>query len=92
LVTLPKRAVSRVLLEIHRADHADAASARPAFFQRRDGGAHRRLAAPCHLRPISQTPGERRMVGVLHEQRVGLPRCEHADGFRGHRPLREPLH
>ncbi len=34
----------------------------------------------------------RRMIDVLHEQRVALARRQHADRLGGHRPLRQPLH
>src|SRR5262249_46520140 len=81
-----------MLGEPHRPDHADAILARAPFFQRRDDGADRRLAAPRHIGLAGEALGQRRMIDPLHEQRVALARREHADRLDRHRPLREPLH
>ena len=82
----------RVLLECHRPDHADAARQRRAAFQRRDQGADRRLPAPRDLGIFGDPPGERHVIDVLDEQRVGFAGGEDAERLGRHRPARQPLH
>ena len=52
--------------------------------------ADRGLPAPFHrFGPLREEARQRRMIDVLHEQRVGLAGREHPDGFGRHRPLRD---
>ena len=82
----------RVLVGGQRADIGDAAGRRRALVQHLDGGADARFTAPCHVGLACDEPRLRRVVDVLHEQRVARARRQHADRLRGHRPLRQPLH
>src|SRR5450759_3337511 len=82
----------RMLVRGQRPDECDPACARAALLQHLDRGTDRRLAAPRYIGLVGNDPRLRRVIDVLHKQRVALTRCVHADRLGGHRPLRQPLH
>jgi hypothetical protein len=81
-----------VLLEIHRPEHCHPVGARATLLQHLDGGLDARFAAPRDVGVRCYLLRQARVIDVLHEHGVPPPGREHADGFRRHRPLREPLH
>ena len=81
-----------LLLSAHRSNRCNAVRPRAAPLQFIDRRTDRRLPAPRDLRVARELPRLRHMIVILHEQRIGLARRQHADRFRRHRPAGEPLH
>ena len=82
-----------MLLGAQRPDHRDLAVSCAALLQLGDR-AHAIEDCPPHATSAigGEPPRLRHMVVILHEQRIGLARRQHADGFGRHRPAGEPLH
>ena len=86
------RRQGRVLLGRHRTHgrHAIFASASPR--KRFYGHGKRRFAAPRNIGLVGKDLCLRRMIDVLHEQRIAFAWRENTDGLGRHRPLCQPLH